>query len=51
MAGGVVDETVVRLIEEALAAVGESDPALRARLLARLAMELSFSEQRSAAPS
>ncbi len=46
MAGGVVDETVVRLIEEALAAVGESDPALRARLLARLAMELSFSDQR-----
>jgi hypothetical protein len=46
MAGGVVDETVVRLIEEALAAIGESDPALRARLLARLAMELSFSEQR-----
>jgi tetratricopeptide (TPR) repeat protein len=45
MAGGVVDETVVRLIEEALAAVGDSDPALRARLLARLAMELSFSEQ------
>jgi DNA-binding SARP family transcriptional activator len=45
MAGGVVDETVVRLIEEALAAVGEEDPALRARLLARLAMELSFSEQ------
>jgi DNA-binding SARP family transcriptional activator len=46
MAGGVVDETVVRLIEEALAAVGEDDAALRARLLARLAMELSFSEQR-----
>ncbi len=46
MAGGVVDETVVRLIEEALSAVGESDPAVRARLLARLAMELSFSEQR-----
>ena len=46
MAGGVVDETVVRLIEEALAAVGDSDPALRARLLARLAMELSFSDQR-----
>jgi DNA-binding SARP family transcriptional activator/tetratricopeptide (TPR) repeat protein len=45
MAGGVVDEEVVRLIEEALAAVGETAPALRARLLARLAMELSFSEQ------
>jgi DNA-binding SARP family transcriptional activator len=46
MAGGVVDETVVQVLEEALAAVGEEDPALRARLLARLAMELSFSEQR-----
>jgi DNA-binding SARP family transcriptional activator len=46
MAGGVVDEAVVRILEEALAAVGEEDPALRARLLARLAMELSFSEQR-----
>jgi DNA-binding SARP family transcriptional activator/tetratricopeptide (TPR) repeat protein len=46
MAGGVVDEAVVRLLEEALAAVGEEDPALRARLLARLAMELSFSDQR-----
>jgi DNA-binding SARP family transcriptional activator len=46
MAGGVVDETVVQLIEEALAAVGDGDPPLRARLLARLAMELSFSEQR-----
>jgi DNA-binding SARP family transcriptional activator/tetratricopeptide (TPR) repeat protein len=45
MAGGVVDETVVKLIEEALAAVGDSEPALRSRLLARLAMELSFSEQ------
>ena len=46
MAGGVVDEAVVRILEEAMAAVGESDPALRARLMARLAMELSFSEQR-----
>jgi DNA-binding SARP family transcriptional activator len=46
MAGGVVDEAVVRLLEEALVAVGASDPALRARLLARLAIELSFSEQR-----
>ena len=46
MAGGVVDEAVVRFLEEALAAVGEQDPALRARLMARLAMELSFSEQR-----
>jgi eukaryotic-like serine/threonine-protein kinase len=34
----------VGLLEEALAAVGADDPALRARLLARLAIELSFSE-------
>ena len=46
MAGGVVDDTLVQMLEEALAAVGEQDPALRARLLARLAIELSFSEQR-----
>jgi tetratricopeptide (TPR) repeat protein len=46
MSGGVVDRDLVRLLEEALAALGEHAPALRARLLARLAMELSFSEQR-----
>ena len=46
MSGGVVDAGVVALLEEALAALGEADAALRARLLARLAMELSFSEQR-----
>jgi hypothetical protein len=43
---GVVDEPVVRLLEEALAALGDADPALRARLLARLAMELYFSAHR-----
>jgi tetratricopeptide (TPR) repeat protein len=46
MAGGIVDQQVVLLLEEALEAVGEDDPALRARLLARLAIELSFSEAR-----
>ena len=46
MAGGIVDEPLVRLLEEALEAVGDGDPALRARLLARLAIELSFSEAR-----
>jgi tetratricopeptide (TPR) repeat protein len=46
MAGGVVDASVVILVEEALDELGDRDPALRSRLLARLAMELSFSEQR-----
>jgi tetratricopeptide (TPR) repeat protein len=46
MAGGIVDETLVGLLEEAMDAVGDSDPALRARLVARLAIELSFSEAR-----
>jgi DNA-binding SARP family transcriptional activator/tetratricopeptide (TPR) repeat protein len=46
MAGGIVDEPLVRLLEEALEAVGDDDPALRARLVARLAIELSFSEAR-----
>ncbi len=46
MTGGIVDEPLVRLLEEALEAVGEADPALRSRLLARLAVELSFSEAR-----
>jgi tetratricopeptide (TPR) repeat protein len=38
----IVDEEVVRLLEEALAALGPGDEELRARLLARLAMELYF---------
>ena len=46
MVGGIVDEPLVQLLEEALGAVGDDDPALRARLLARLAIELSFSEAR-----
>jgi DNA-binding SARP family transcriptional activator len=47
MAGGVVDRSVVTLLEDALARLGDTDPPLRARLLARLAMELSFTEQRA----
>ncbi|HEY3019989.1 MAG TPA: protein kinase [Solirubrobacteraceae bacterium] len=39
---GVVDEELVGLLEEALAALGARDDAVRARLLARLAMELYF---------
>jgi AAA ATPase domain len=42
---GVVDEVEVRLLEEALAAVDCDQPALRARLLARLARALLFSPQ------
>jgi DNA-binding SARP family transcriptional activator len=46
MAGGVVDPLTVALLEEALDALGEQETALRARLLARLAVELSFSDLR-----
>jgi tetratricopeptide (TPR) repeat protein len=45
MAGGVVDRVVVELLEEALAQLSEDDSVVRARLLARLATELSFSGQ------
>ena len=38
------DRTVVSLVEEALAAIGDGDSTLRARLLGRLAMELSFAD-------
>ena len=44
MAGGIVDDEVVALLEEALDAIGDDDPALRARLVARLALEFSFSD-------
>jgi tetratricopeptide (TPR) repeat protein len=40
----IVDEEVVGLLEEALAALGSGDDGLRARLLARLAMELYFAD-------
>jgi eukaryotic-like serine/threonine-protein kinase len=40
---GVVDAELVALLEQALATLGPGDDGLRARLLARLAMELYFS--------
>jgi len=39
---GDADEELVTLLEEALAALGDDDPALRARLLARLAVEVYY---------
>jgi tetratricopeptide (TPR) repeat protein len=42
--GGSVDRGLVALLEEALHALGEHDSALRAQLLARLAVELYFSD-------
>ena len=42
---GVVDADVVRMLEEALYLLGPAEGALRARVLARLGNELSFSEQ------
>jgi tetratricopeptide (TPR) repeat protein len=42
---GVVDEPLIALLEEALEALGEDDPALRARLLARLADALMYAGQ------
>jgi DNA-binding SARP family transcriptional activator/tetratricopeptide (TPR) repeat protein len=46
MAGGVVDAKLVALLEESLHQLGTEDSVLRARLLGRLADELSFSEAR-----
>ncbi len=40
---GVVDDALVGLLESALSALGEAENALRAKLLARLAMALYFS--------
>jgi DNA-binding SARP family transcriptional activator/tetratricopeptide (TPR) repeat protein len=48
---GVVDAALVDLLEEALAKLGDSEPALRARVMGRLAMELYWiapTERRSA---
>jgi DNA-binding SARP family transcriptional activator/tetratricopeptide (TPR) repeat protein len=45
MSAGVVNEELVPLLEEALGALGESEGVLRSRLLARLAIELSFSRE------
>jgi AAA ATPase domain len=42
---GVVDRRLVQLLEEALDALKPEDDALRARLLSRLSLELTFSEQ------
>jgi tetratricopeptide (TPR) repeat protein len=41
---GVVDDELIELLEEALAEVGSDDAVLRTRLLARLAMELYFTD-------
>jgi tetratricopeptide (TPR) repeat protein len=46
-----VDEALVGLLEEALAAVGPGESPLRARLMARLAQELTYSDQRERIPS
>lgn len=46
-AAGVVDEHTVALLEEARRALGESHPALAARLAARLAIELYFTHELS----
>ncbi len=43
---GVVDSEVMRMLEEALQLLGPAKSALRARVLARLGNELSFSEER-----
>ncbi|MBM2615954.1 AAA family ATPase [Actinoplanes sp. LDG1-06] len=43
---GVVDESMVALLEELAAEAGERDPALRARLLGTLGVELAYSSAR-----
>lgn len=43
------DDTAVRLLEEALEALDDSEPELRARLLARLAVELYYAPDRDRA--
>ncbi|MFL5868960.1 MAG: ATP-binding protein [Thermoleophilaceae bacterium] len=43
---GVVDESVIELLEDALAALGEEDTLLRAALLARLATEVYYAPPR-----
>lgn len=43
---GAVDETLVQLLEQAVAMLGEDASALHARLLARLAMALQFAPKR-----
>ncbi len=41
-----VDQELIALLEEAIGAIGQSDPALLALLLARLAQELEWSDRR-----
>jgi class 3 adenylate cyclase/tetratricopeptide (TPR) repeat protein len=48
---GVVDETLVGLLEEALNMLAATDGALRARMMARLAQALAFSEDRDRSAS
>jgi predicted ATPase len=43
--GGLVDRQLVALLQEALDGLGAEDSALRARLLARLSLEFTFSDQ------
>jgi predicted ATPase len=43
---GVVDTELIRLLEESLELQGSTESALRARMLARMANELSFSDER-----
>jgi hypothetical protein len=42
---GLVDRQLMALLQEALDALGPEDGALRARVLARLCLELTFSDQ------
>ena len=46
---GVVDDVEIRLLEEALTALGTADSQLRARVLARLAKALLWTRQEDAA--
>jgi tetratricopeptide (TPR) repeat protein len=46
---GVVDESVIELLEDALAAIGDADTLLRAALLARLATEVYYAPPRGRA--
>jgi tetratricopeptide (TPR) repeat protein len=43
--GGLVDQQLVALLQEALDGLGPQDSALRARLLARLSLEFTFSDE------
>jgi tetratricopeptide (TPR) repeat protein len=47
---GIRDEQLIALLEQALAALPEGDGALRARVLARLAEALTFTDQRDRIP-